>query len=405
MTRTESIVTELLDLCEDLESKIKGSMQTYPEFSEQQIREMAQGDPTVDTTAMYLAYLLRWRRQGIWDGNIAMVRELLANFDEVKKSRKLKFVRAGGKLDIGAYKSLEDLQRDVRAAMSIELDTPEARKGLKVISQKDDLVLYRPDNYAAALKLAVEPGGTFPGYTWGDIMKHTESGSAVWPWAGWCWQKPEHWEKYSRPRDLYVVTKGGKGFCAIAFHSGEVMNAKDTSSSKADVRLMAPLFNNPEFHDKFQHYQYKKEGWYFDDKMVKTTMLKKIKQFFKDRLEGVTSAYRADDKPPTLKTPEEARVRACRLFRPGVSKTGVPRMGLYEAIVTAPTREDKELLRMVGARNESVNNLQLIFNIIWEMEHPKNVDLPPLLETEEAFYTEFDKIAAEYAASYVKGRY
>lgn len=59
MNRAVDIVKTLLDICEDLNTRLPGLLNRFSSrFSEEQIRQIAEADPTAGTSCEYTEWLL-----------------------------------------------------------------------------------------------------------------------------------------------------------------------------------------------------------------------------------------------------------------------------------------------------------------------------------------------------------
>ena len=83
-TRVNSIVDSLLDLNEDINTRLPGLLTRFPKYTREEILQMAEADPTKDTRCEYITWLLNLRRAEKWDGTAEPVRDLLVRFDELE---------------------------------------------------------------------------------------------------------------------------------------------------------------------------------------------------------------------------------------------------------------------------------------------------------------------------------
>ena len=162
MNRAVDIVKTLLDICEDLNTRLPGLLNRFSSrFSEEQIRQIAEADPTAGTSCEYTEWLLDRQLSGGYDSaNADKMKDILTKYHSLKQKPKLKqrFVSLGGHLSIGEYKNATELTQHVELAFVPDFDENEVRAGTRPITKIGDLSLFEVTNFEAARKIAIAPG-------------------------------------------------------------------------------------------------------------------------------------------------------------------------------------------------------------------------------------------------------
>ena len=249
MSRAEDIVESLLGLTEDLQAKIPVLLRQFPNFTEQEINEFAQADPTSPARAEYITWICRMRRDGMWDGvgvgDFANMRDLLTRYHAVKK--KPRFTQVNGKTDINQYNTVVELRQHVDAALKEDWDAAAAKAGTEVLNKIGPLLLLKITNFDAAKKVAIEPGQAAPDNAdFNDINQHAGTGEPGWPYACWCTQRASHYPSYSNG-PLYTIKKGKFPYAQISFAHPQMRDIKNQTISPDVTEEIKPLFLVPEF--------------------------------------------------------------------------------------------------------------------------------------------------------------
>ena len=129
MNRAAQITKTLLELSEDIETRLPGLRARYGQnYSDEDIRAIAEADPTKDTSCEYTTWLLEMRRSeqwtGVGSGDITEMRKLLERF--IKNKSKKRFAQVGGKKDITQYATVAELKSHVEAAEAWDDATADA---------------------------------------------------------------------------------------------------------------------------------------------------------------------------------------------------------------------------------------------------------------------------------------
>jgi hypothetical protein len=282
--RVSKAVDVLLDLHEDINSRMQNLLAAFPAYSEQAIRNMAQADPTAKKAGNYITWICKMYKEGKWakssstaqpsrddrrldiaipDPDIFELNSILSGFDTrkvlavfAKKNDKF-FPRPGMCRDIMNYKTPEEVEAAVKRSIVIELtpeELAEATAGTKVICggvlKDKDLILLEITSFQAA-RVSAKGTGDFvpPDINHGLLLQHAGTGDPGWPWAGWCTSVLKLYEYYSPP--LYVVKKGENPYIQVWFGKGngdgQAMDIHDKSINIDQAVEIAPLFNAPEF--------------------------------------------------------------------------------------------------------------------------------------------------------------
>lgn len=249
MNSANDIVENLLDLREDLDSRMAQLTQQFPNFTEQEIREFAQADPTSPKYAEYTTWICRMRRDGLWTGagtgDVDDMRNLLTRYSAVK--RKPRFTQIGGKTDITQYDNVAELRQHVDRALAADWDEAQAKSGTTAINKIAPLLLLKITNFDAAKKAAIEPGQAAPDNAdFSDFIEHAGTGDLGWPWACWCTQRSNHYATYAKG-PLYVVKKGKFPYVQVSFANPQLRDIKNWCLTPEVLEEIKPLFNIPEF--------------------------------------------------------------------------------------------------------------------------------------------------------------
>ena len=201
---------ELADaLLEDLESKLPVLMQQFPEFTRDEIVEIARADPTPQNK--YTAWLLRLSRQRrMREEDFANVAEALRKYDWLKNREDFE-----GERDINRYRTVEDLfevvqRHSPQRALGIDKE-PELCRG--------DLCVFKFERDEAA-----------------SLMRLSQD-------VAWCVKDRSTAMSYLGRGPMYVVTKNNRLY-ALASTGGEVRDVHDRNLSDAALLEIAPLFND-----------------------------------------------------------------------------------------------------------------------------------------------------------------
>lgn len=369
-TRSLEIVETLLDLREDLNSKMPVLLKQFTEFTEEQIRQMAQADPTGDR-ADYITWLLRLARNKAWDGQPEPMRTQLARYHEIKKAADFT-----GKRDINQYKSLDELNQDLEANKMAGSKAQKAEKGAKVIKKAGNLTLMQMLTPEACRKFAIGKGSTdSPQTRWCTIAIETAR---------------NYLENYG---PVYVVMKGSDPYVQIEFKSNQAKNIQDAEISPAVAKEIAPVFDDPTFDPVWSKYEYRPTGWSVNDGHIEKQLLRLIKRWYNEKLEGHTHPRTGEWVGPTAKTVGEAR-ESLRLKL----------KSFFDLFANAVKTQDEQIIRQIGERHGSPGGLQAVYNAIYERHHPQEVALPPLLQDYAAMEGKFNELAAKYERENYRGR-
>lgn len=261
-TQAEALAMQMLDLTEDLESKMPHLLRQFADIGERVIRQIADIDPT--TQKAYITWLLHRYRvepEAIPIDNPAELRDALHLFDQ-KKNRH-GFV---GQRDIMAFKTVAEFLEAVEANRT---------DGMEVINHRGAYKLYNVTTGRAARKLAIGLGRSFN-------QKQTT----------WCTVAEETAEGYIADGPLLVVTNGNDSYVQAHFPtdagSSQVRNAHNSEISEAVGIEIAPVCNVPIVHAAFKArgLVFKPSGWMIDPDKMEKALEDYRKAFFSERWEG-----------------------------------------------------------------------------------------------------------------------
>lgn len=372
-TRTLEIVEALLDLNETLDSKMALLTQQFTEFPEEQIRQMAEADPTSPQRADYVMWLLRLRRQNAWDGQVEPIRTHLARYDEIKKAQDFT-----GKTDIGQYKKIDELVTDLEANKLAGSHAQKAATGAKRLSQSGDLSLFQMLTPDAARKFAIGQG------------------SVPAPQTVWCFIALETAKDYINNKGgLFIVLKGPDSYVSVCFGSRpEAKNIRNKEITMPVAKEIAPLFDIPMFEKEWTQFQYRPTNWTVTDRHLEAQLLRLIKRWYNEKLEGHAHPRTGDWVLPTIQNAQEAREGLRTKLK-----------SFFDLFITAIRAEDETIIRQFGERNGETNGLQALYNAIYESHNmAEGAALPLLLQDFAAFNAKYDELAAAYEQKYYPNR-
>ncbi len=387
MNPAENIVLQLLDLQEGVEERLPLLLKQFPEYSEDQIREIALTDPTGDKGS-YLTWLLRMHRAGEWTKeNADTIRHLLDTYNQIKNTQQ--FVANGGNKDIGSYKRLSDLQQDVQNAAPPNWDELRAKVGTHALSAHQDMLLLKITNFDAAKKVAIQPGqAPGPGTGFLDIQAHSGTGTPGWPWTAWCTMLDGHYQRYS-DAPLYVVKVANVPFVQISFKHGQINDIHDQAATRDKVRRILPLFSDPdliitEFSNVLER-QLK-----IDPRRLITTC-----QFLiKNAIRRSTSGYKTTAGKivqPTASSREEA-VEQLRARIPKIYEMFARIARDWDNITDEKDIHVKNSIRAVNEpRKTYIGELGMLIDHMSKIV-TQGADVPPVLENLEKFTAQFNQL-------------
>lgn len=371
--RSLEIVETLLDLREDLNGKLPVLMQQFTEFPEEQIRQMAEADPTSPQRADYITWLLRLRRRNAWDGNPEPVRGLLTRFEEIKQAR---FTGYEGQKDINQFQSIDELAQTMEANKNAGSKKQKADTGAKKLTSGGGLTLFQMMTPEAARKFAIGKGTTDnPQTSWCTIAIETAR---------------NYIEQYG---GLFVVMKGSDPYVQVCFGSPQAKDIRDHEISPAVAKEIAPVFDSPIFDKQWSTFEYRPTGWAVNDSHIEKQLLRLIKRWYNEKLEGHTHPRTGDWVPATAKTVGEARESLRAKLK-----------SFFDLFATAVAKQDEQIIRQIGERHGAPGGLQAIYNAIYERRQPQAIQLPPLLQDYAAMEAKFNELAAKYERENYRGR-
>ncbi len=196
-------------LLEDLESKLPVLMKQFPEFTQYDIADLANGaDPTPQKK--YITWLLRMsRKQRIWRNDFASVASALRSYDWQRNRDDFE-----GERDINRYKTLAELfavaqKHNPQRTLGIDKEPVLCRGPLCVFKfeKGEERLLMR-------CSAPVE----------------------------WCTKEMQHAARYLKAGPVYLVTKNNERY-VLATHKGDhIHNIHDAPISKKMALEVAPLF-------------------------------------------------------------------------------------------------------------------------------------------------------------------
>lgn len=362
--RSLEIVETLLDLCEDLNSKMPVLMQQFTEFPEELIRQMAEADPTSPQRADYVTWLLRLRRQNAWDGNPEPVRGLLARFEEIKLAN---FADYNDIRDINQFRSIDDLSQTMEANKMAGTKKHKANTGVKRLNKVGDLTMLQILDGEASRKFAVGKG---------TVEK---------PQTLWCTIAIDTANRTYIPGGLFVVMKGNDPYVQICFGNPQAKNVQNQEINAEVAKEVAPVFNVPDLDAYWSKFQFRPNGWAVTDEHIEKQLLRLIKRWYNEKLEGHTHPRTGEWVGPVVTTTAEARETLRGKLR-----------SFTELFAAAITNQDEQIIRQIGERHGTSGGLQAIYNSIYELNHPQAVQFPTLLQDYGALEAKFDELADKY---------
>lgn len=368
--RAQEIVEHLLDLVEDLNAKMPLLLQQFTEFTEEQIREMAQADPSPQ--ADYITWLLRLRRRNAWDGATEPVRSYLTRFEEIKRAR---FNGYQGQRDINQFRSVEELGQTMEANQMAGTRKERKEKGAKQVSKAGDLTTFQMLTSDAAVKFAIGKG------------------TPENPQTRWCTSARATAQNYMDQGPLFVTMKGSDPYVQIHFASNQAKNVSDVEINPAVAKEVAPAYADPEFDKFWSKFEYRPTGWSVNDGHIEKQLLRLIKRWYNEKLEGHTHPRTGEWVGPTAKSTQEARESLRQKLK-----------SFFDLFSTAIAKQDEQIIRQIGERHGNPGGLQAMFNAIYEMKHPQEVALPPLLTDYAAFEQRFNELAERHEHENYRGR-
>ncbi len=364
--RANSIVSELLDLTEDLMSKMQLLLKQFPDYTEEQIQKIAEADPTSPARADYVTWLLRLHKKKLWDGSVEPVHDMLTRYNGIKRAAD--FV---GQRDINQIKSVDELGQVLRANEQAGSHAQKAKKGAEKIAQKDDLALFRLTTPEACRKFAIGQGSTDqPEARWCTIAIDTAAG---------------YLKNYG---NVYTVLKDGHSYVQVEFRSNQAKTAQNQDISQGIAAEIAPLFNIPEFDEQWNKFKYKAAGWTVTDEHVVRQLQRLIKRWFSEQISGYSHPSTGAWVKPLAKSAREAR---------NTLLEHMPKF--FELFVSAIQEGDESILRQIGERRGGSNGLQVLYNEVYKLKHEMPVKLPPILQSYKTFEKTFHQLADEVTRS------
>ena len=370
--RSLEIVEALLDLTEDLNAKLPVLMKQFPEYPQDQIEQMAQADPTSPQRADYITWLLRLRRQNTWDGNPEPVRGLLARFEEIKQA---KFNGYVGQRDINQIKSIDELAQLMEANKLAGTRKERTAKGTKLVAKDGALTNIQMLTPEAAVKFAIGKG----------TPEHPET--------RWCSSALGTARGYIDQGPMFVVMKGSNPYVQVHFASSQAKDIQDREISPAVAKEIAPVFDAPEFEPMWSKFEFRPTGWAVNDGHIEKQLLRLIKRWYNEKIEGHTHPRTGEWVGPTAKTVAEARESLRAKLKDF--------FGLFSEAVA---KQDEQIIRQIGERHGAPGGLQAMYNAVYERHHPQAVQLPPLLQDYGAMEAKFDELAQRYERENYRGR-
>lgn len=371
--RSLEIMETLLDLREDLNAKIPVLTQQFTEYTEADIRAMSAADPTSPERADYITWLLRLRRTGTWDGNTEPVRGLLTRFEEIKRAR---FTGYQGQKDINQFKSVEELAQTMEANKDAGSKKQKADTGAKKLTQDGSLTLFQMMTPEAARKFAIGKGTTDnPQTSWCTIAIETARNYIV---------------QYG---GLFVVMKGSDPYVQVCFGSPQAKDVRDHEINPQVAKEIAPVFDDPMFDRQWSTFEYRPTGWSVNDGHIEKQLLRLIKRWYNEKLEGHTHPRTGDWVGPTATTIAEARESLRGKLK-----------SFFDLFAAAVAKQDEQIIRQIGERHGAPGGLQAMYNAVYERHHPQEVQLPPLLQDYGAMEAKFDELATRYERENYRGR-
>lgn len=371
--RSLEIVEKLLDLHEDLNGKMPVLTKQFTEFPEEQIRQMAEADPTSPERADYITWLLRLRRRNAWDGSTEPVRGLLTRFEEIKRAR---FTGYEGKKDINQFQSIDELAQTMEANKDAGSKKQKADTGAKKLNQEGNLTLFQMMNGEAARRFAIGKGTVNA------------------PQTSWCTIAVETANNYiNQYGGLFVVMKGSDPYVQVCFGSPQAKDIQDREINPTVAKEVAPVFDIPLFDKQWSTYEYRPTGWAVNDGHIEKQILRLIKRWYNEKLEGHTHPRTGEWVGPTAQTVAEARESLRGKLQ-----------SFFDLFANAVRTQDEQIIRQIGERHGSPGGLQAMFNAIYERHHPQEVALPLLLQDYSALEAKFNELAAKYERENYRGR-
>ena len=386
MNRAAQITKTLLELSEDIETRLPGLRARYGQnYSDEDIRAIAEADPTKDTSCEYTTWLLEMRRSeqwtGVGSGDITEMRKLLERF--IKNKSKKRFAQVGGKKDITQYATVAELKSHVEAAEAWDDATADA--GTKGLNKIGDLLLLKVTNFDAAKRAAIEPGWPNSTAGWEELQLHAGTGEPGWPWSVWCTQKDSHYRYYSEKGPIYPIKKGKVPFVQVSFGHPQLRDIRNEEITPEVLEAIKPLFDVPEF-------DYLGERL-IDEVKLKDKCLTMIRGYVNRYTQGFTKPAQGEGAPPVHIPPvgdDPERAKAELVPR-------IPRF--YNMFVEIaqhwgnPVDErDRVTMRDIAAdkRQQHYGEVQPLVDAIREMR-PAQV-LPPMLASLETFTNVFAEL-------------
>lgn len=370
-TRSLTIVETLLDLHEDLNSRMAQLKQQFPEYTDDQILQMSQADPTSPQQADYITWLLRLRRRNAWDGSVEPVRSLLARFEEIKQARFNGYV---GQRDIGQIESVDELAQ-LMEANKLAGTRKERASGTQVKAKEGDLTNIQMLTPEAAVKFSIG------------------NGTPNQPEARWCTSSLGTARGYIVQGPLFVVMKGKSPYAQIHFASNQAKNLQNNDVNLTVAEEIAPLFSDPSFDRFWSTFQYRPAGWIVNDSHIKNRLMQLIKRWYSEKLEGYTNARTGEWIAPAATTLAEARESLRGKLK-----------SFFDLFAAAVAKQDEQIIRQLGERHGAAGGLQAMFNFVFVLRNPQSVQLPPLLQDYGALEAMFDELAAKHEQESYRGR-
>jgi hypothetical protein len=378
MPEPQEIVEKLLDLVEDLGAKLPVLLKQFPEYSEAEIRAMAEADPS--EKANYLTWLLRLRRQGVWDGSEQPARDALTRFEEIKRGR---FGGFNGKRDINQYKSLDELQQTLADNPTAGTRKERAQKGAKALKKEGDLALFQMLTPETASKFCIGRG------TPGDTSTYD---------ARWCTSAIETAQNYMENQgELYVVLKAGQPYVQVEFDEKQRQTnpqAKDAANQEINYSVateIAPLFDDPMFDKIWAKYKPQRTGWTVRDEHIERKISQLISRWYKEKLKGHMHSEKGTWIAPSAATLAEVRA--------SLTENMPQFFQLFATCLSDPSAKDNEpVVRQLGEHTGSPAGVQALFNAVYDRRHPDETEsaLPPLLQNLETFMAKFNELANQH---------
>lgn len=404
MNRAVDIVKTLLDICEDLNTRLPGLLNRFSSrFSEEQIRQIAEADPTAGTSCEYTEWLLDRQLSGGYDSaNADKMKDILTKYHSLKQKPKLKqrFVSLGGHLSIGEYKNATELTQHVELAFVPDFDENEVRAGTRPITKIGDLSLFEVTNFEAARKIAIAPGDPHAQEDFGHFKSHAGTRAPGWPYTAWCTQFLNHYNIYA-DAPLYVVKKGNLPYAQVSIGHKQILDIKDDPMSDDALRTVAPILAIPEleadWHNKGFVYGNPVSGWKATDATVKIQLKKLVSRWMLQQTLGYNDKDGKRVEPVT-----KDKAVACESFHThylqNMFNVFNEAMANPDAVNAQGNYTNHRILTLIATKIDAKppEGIQKFYNYIYLLSHEapplETISLPDSLRSYAAFEEMFNDI-------------